>query len=198
MNKRWHVIETKAKAERLARDEIAKLGLDAYLPEYQIERFNRRKRVTIINTLCHFPRYLFVEMDVARDTGRVLACRGVADILPGIPLSPQPVPAKDVLELRAAQAALVLRDDWPAQARGECGPGGAHTTPLRIAQPRPMRDVDDHGATSARSASCRARQSGQENFISSSFAFVVKRRKHRLHHVCGAFTLPHGSGAKRP
>lgn len=120
MNKRWHVIETKAKAERLARDEIAKLGLDAYLPEYQIERFNRRKRVTIVNTLCHFPRYLFVEMDVARDTGRVLACRGVADILPGIPLSPQPVPAKDVIELRAAQAAHLFDDtDKARRLRGE-------------------------------------------------------------------------------
>lgn len=119
-NKRWHVIETKAKAERLARDEIAKLGLDAYLPEYQIERFNRRKRVTIINTLCHFPRYMFVEMDAARDTGRVLACRGVADILPGIPMAPQAVPAKDVLELRAAQAAHLFDDtDNARRLRGE-------------------------------------------------------------------------------
>lgn len=116
----WYVVETRAKSERLARNEIAKLGLDAYLPEYQIERFNRRKRVTIVNTLCHFPRYLFVEMDVARDTSRVLACRGVADILPGIPMAPQPVPAKDVLDLRTAQAAHLFDDtDKARRLRGE-------------------------------------------------------------------------------
>lgn len=117
---RWYVIETKSKAEPLARDEIAKLGLDAYLPQYQIERWNRRHRVTKVTTLCHFPRYMFVEMDVVRDTSRVLACRGVADVLPGIPLAPQPVPAKDVLELRAAQAAHLFDDtDHARRLRGE-------------------------------------------------------------------------------
>lgn len=134
---RWYVIETKSKAERLARDEIAKLGLDAYLPEYQIERFNRRKRVTIVNTLCHFPRYMFVEMDVARDTGRVLACRGVADVLPGIPFAPQPVPAKDVLELRAAQVAHLFDDtDKARRLRGETVKNTLAATKKRLADKR--------------------------------------------------------------
>lgn len=36
--------------------QIRALGFDAYLPEYKIERFNRRKRVAITMTLCLFPR----------------------------------------------------------------------------------------------------------------------------------------------
>ena len=116
---RWYAVSTRPKGERLARDEIAALGLDAYLPEYQIERFNRRKRVTIINTLCHFPRYLFAEMH-PDDFGKVLACRGVSDILPGLPLDPRPVPAKDVIDLRAAQAAHLFDDtDHARRLRGE-------------------------------------------------------------------------------
>lgn len=116
---RWYVIKTKPKGERLAHGEIAKLGIDAYLPEYQIERFNRRKRVSIVRTLCHFPRYMFALMEPA-DFGHVLACRGVADILPGLPLAPQPVPAQDVLDLRAAQEAHLFDDtDKARRLRGE-------------------------------------------------------------------------------
>jgi transcriptional antiterminator NusG len=115
----WYAIKTKPKAERQARDEIVQLGLDAYLPEYERERFNRRKRVTIITRLCHFPRYLFAQID-ARDFAAVRACRGVADILPGFPLAPIPVPAHDVLELRAAQDARLFDDtDYARRLRGE-------------------------------------------------------------------------------
>lgn len=115
----WYVIKTKAKMERTALREITKLGIDAYLPEYQVERMHRRLRIKKISTLCHFPRYEFALMTPA-EFGAVRACRGVADILPGFPMEPQPVPAKDVLELRAAQMAHLFDDtDKARRLRGE-------------------------------------------------------------------------------
>lgn len=115
----WYVIKTKPKMERTALGEMTKLGIEAYLPEYQIERLNRRLRITKISTLCHFPRYEFALID-ARDFGAVRACRGVADILPGFPMAPQPVPAADVLALRDAQARHLLDDtDKARRLRGE-------------------------------------------------------------------------------
>ena len=115
----WYVIETKAKMERTALREITKLGIEAYLPEYDIERMNRRLRIKKISTLCHFPRYEFALLDVC-DFAAVRACRGVADILPGFPMAPQPVPAADVLALREAQAAHLFDDtDKARRLRGE-------------------------------------------------------------------------------
>lgn len=115
----WYVIKSKPKGERKALREIQKLGIEAYLPEYQIERLNRRLRIRKLSTLCHFPRYLFALLD-PRDFGAVRDCTGVADVLPGFPLSPQPVPAGDVLALRVAQAAHLFDDtDQARRLRGE-------------------------------------------------------------------------------
>lgn len=116
----WYAIKTKAKGEREALRDLTKAGFEAYLPEYQIERLNRRLRKKIVTTLCHFPRYLFVVMDEPSQLSTVLGCKGVLDMLPGRPYQPQPVPAKDVLELRDAQARHLLDDtDQARKLRGE-------------------------------------------------------------------------------
>lgn len=115
----WYAIQTRAKGERKALREIRKAGIEAYLPEYQVERFNRRLKVRKITTLCHFPRYLFARLE-AGDFGAVRACDGVADVLPGFPMSPRPVADKDVLELRDAQERNLFDDtDYARRLRGE-------------------------------------------------------------------------------
>jgi len=115
----WYVIKSKPKGERKALREIQKLGIEAYLPEYQIERMNRRLRIRKVSTLCHFPRYLFALLE-PQDFGAIRDCTGVADVLPGFPQDPQPVPAGDVLALRDAQARHLFDDtDQARRLRGE-------------------------------------------------------------------------------
>ena len=115
----WYAIKTRPKAERKALREIQKAGFEAYLPEYRVERFNRRLKVTKISTLCHFPRYLFAHVEL-EDIGKVRSCIGVADVLPGFPMTPQPVDSKDVEALRDAQAHMLLDDtDEARRRRGE-------------------------------------------------------------------------------
>ena len=132
----WYVIESKAKGERKALREIQKLGIEAYLPEYQVERMNRRLRVRKISTFCHFPRYLFALLDIG-DFGAVRACTGVADVLPGFPMSPQPVPAEDVLALREAQMAHLFDDtDQARRLRGETVKNTLAATRKRLSDKR--------------------------------------------------------------
>jgi transcriptional antiterminator NusG len=115
----WFVIRTNIKGEHKAVEEIGRLGFDCYLPEYKIERFNRRKKVTVEFTLCLFPRYMFVEVPTAGDLGYVRACNGVEDFLPGKPHEPQSVPTSQVMALRKAQADMLLDDTLGARrARG--------------------------------------------------------------------------------
>lgn len=116
----WYAVRTNIKSEHKAVREIRAKGFDVYLPEYKVERFNRKKRVSIVNTLCLFPRYLFVEVATPGDLGTIRSCNGVEEFLPGRPREPEPVPAKDVLELRMAQAELKLDDtDEARRRRGE-------------------------------------------------------------------------------
>jgi transcription termination/antitermination protein NusG len=116
----WYALRTRAKGEREALRQLERAGFEAYLPQYRIERFNRRLRVRKITTLCHFPRYLFVRMERLEDTSKVLACPQVLELLPGRPHPPQPVPARDVLALRDAEARQLFDDtDAARRLRGE-------------------------------------------------------------------------------
>lgn len=115
----WYAIKTRPKMERKAEREIRKAGIEAYLPEYEIERFNRRLKIRKVTTLCHFPRYLFALLTEA-DFGKLRDCNGVIDVLPGFPLRPMPVPAADVEALRDAQAKHLFDDtDHARRLRGE-------------------------------------------------------------------------------
>lgn len=118
----WYAIKTRPKMERKALREIGKIGIEAYLPEYQRERFNKRLKVRKVSTLCHFPRYLFARLE-PRDFGRLRDCQGVVEVLPGYPLSPTPLAAEDekaLLNLMDAQERHLLDDtDQGRRARGE-------------------------------------------------------------------------------
>ncbi len=116
----WYAVRTRAKGEREALRQLERAGFEAYLPQYRIERYNRRLRVRRILTLCHFPRYLFVQMARLEDTAKVLASTQVLELLPGRPHPPQPVPMADVLALRDAEARQLLDDtDAARRRRGE-------------------------------------------------------------------------------
>lgn len=116
----WFVIRTNIKCEHKALGELRQAGIDAYLPEFKIERLNRRLRKKVVSTLCLFPRYLFVCIEHMGQLRTISLCNGVEDILPGFPRPPEPVPAKAVLKLRAAQANMELDDtDEARRRRGE-------------------------------------------------------------------------------
>ncbi len=118
----WFVISTRTKGERKALTELRKIGIDGYLPQYQIERFNKRLMIRKVTTLCHFPGYLFAVIDRDRFAS-VRACEGVADVLPGFPREPIALSDKAVaalMALRDAEYRHLLDDtDQGRRARGE-------------------------------------------------------------------------------
>lgn len=118
----WYAIRAAVRSERTAERELRLAGFDTYLPEQKIERFNRRKRIKVVSTVCLFPGYLFAQ--IGPDQFRAArACKGVSDMLPGFPHDPVPLSKRsvaDVLELRAAQLAGKLDDtDDARRRRGE-------------------------------------------------------------------------------
>jgi transcriptional antiterminator NusG len=116
----WYAVRTRAKGEREALRQLQRAGFEAYLPQYRIERFNRRLRVRKVTALCLFPRYLFVVLQRLEDTSKVLALTPVLELLPGRPHPPQPIPGADVLALRDAEANQLLDDtDAARRRRGE-------------------------------------------------------------------------------
>jgi transcriptional antiterminator NusG len=116
----WYALRTRIKGERAALRQLEQAGFEAYLPQYRIERFNRRLRVSKVTTLCLFPRYLFVLLERLEDTSKALACSQVLEILPGRPHPPHPLPTRDVLALRQAEAQQLLDDtDAARRLRGE-------------------------------------------------------------------------------
>jgi transcriptional antiterminator NusG len=112
----WYVVRTNIKCEQKALKELQHAGIEGYLPEYKIERYNRRLRIAVVSTLCLFPRYLFAKME-AEQIGSAKACNGVEDVLPGRPRLPEPVSAADVLALRDAQERMLLDDTDAARRR---------------------------------------------------------------------------------
>lgn len=118
----WFVLKSRPKGERKAVDELRKAGIEAYCPEYKIERFNKRRRVTFVTSRCHYPRYLFAQL-AGKDFGAIRDCRSIIDVLPGYPHPPMPLSAKDVdalMVLRDAEVRHLLDDtDEGRRARGE-------------------------------------------------------------------------------
>lgn len=87
----WYVIRTNIKCEYKALRELQDAGFEAYLPECKIERFNRRRRVRVISTLCLLPRYLFVRVGDGASWRKLRSCNGVEDVLPGGDRPAEPV-----------------------------------------------------------------------------------------------------------
>ena len=63
--RRWYVVYTRTGMERMALGHLEEQGYTAYLPKRLKERRHARRIDTIKTPL--FPRYLFVELDLATD-----------------------------------------------------------------------------------------------------------------------------------
>lgn len=106
----WYIVRTATRSEQKVREELELAGFEAYLPEYRIERFNRRFRTNIVSTLYLFPGYLFARQSRVPRWPELRGCPGVSDVLPGFPHVPEAVDARDVEIIRQAQADLVFDD----------------------------------------------------------------------------------------
>jgi transcription termination/antitermination protein NusG len=112
----WYAIRTNIKCEHKALRELRLAGFETYMPEFKIERHNRRKRVNIVTTLILFPRYLFLRQGPLPDWYSVRRCNGVESVL-GIDGTPIAIPAKAIADLQKAQANLDWDDTEEAKRR---------------------------------------------------------------------------------
>lgn len=65
---RWYVVETHAKVEAKALFNLKRQGFRAYLPQYLKHRRHARRTDKVARPL--FPRYLFVKLEIDRETWR--------------------------------------------------------------------------------------------------------------------------------
>lgn len=112
----WYAIRTNIKAEHKALRELRLAGFETYMPEFSIERHNRKKRKNIITTLILFPRYLFLRQHGLPDWYSVRRCNGVESVL-GINGTPIAIPEASIVKLQEAQANLDWDDTEAARRR---------------------------------------------------------------------------------
>ena len=73
--KSWYVIQTKPRLEAQAQENLARQGLEVYMPQCRVRRRRRGRWVTAIEPL--FPRYLFLSADLSvTNTSSVRSTRG--------------------------------------------------------------------------------------------------------------------------
>lgn len=112
----WYAIRTNIKCEHKALRELRLAGFETYMPEFKIERINRRLRKKITTTLTLFPRYLFLRQHERADWYSVRRCNGVESVL-GIEGTPIAIPAKAITDLQRAQANMDWDDTEAARRR---------------------------------------------------------------------------------
>jgi len=115
--KSWYVAETQPRAEAKALWHLERQGFAAYLPQYRRRRRHARRTDWVRAPL--FPRYLFVEIDVARAAWRAIRSTvGVARLVCNGEI-PAPVPAGVVEDIRGREGADGLVAMPPSFRRGE-------------------------------------------------------------------------------
>ncbi len=77
--KEWYVVQSKPRQEALARDSLAALGLEVYLPLYLKDEKRHRVKVKILSPL--FAGYLFARFDTDTHYRAVRYARGVKTLL---------------------------------------------------------------------------------------------------------------------
>ena len=108
----WYVVHTHARGERVAAANLRRQGFETYLPEYLKRRRHARRTDWVPSPL--FPRYLFINIDLAAARWRAvhstigvrhLVCHG--DV-------PAPLPTQVVDEIRAREDETgMVAMDWP-------------------------------------------------------------------------------------
>jgi transcriptional antiterminator RfaH len=98
----WYVVHTRPNSESKADVNLRRQGFSTYLPRYQRQIKHARKVEVVTRPL--FPRYLFVELDLAHDQWRsIQSTFGISQIvLAGG--QPQALPDGVVAAIRAREA----------------------------------------------------------------------------------------------
>jgi transcriptional antiterminator RfaH len=76
---RWYVVNTKPNHEKQAEQNIARMGIECFLPMLQEEKIIRRQRKAVIAPL--FPGYLFAQINLSEHYRGVIYARGVRKIV---------------------------------------------------------------------------------------------------------------------
>lgn len=78
--KSWYLIQTKPKAEHVAKENLERQGFEIYLP-LLLGRIKRRGK-TIKSVQPMFPRYLFINLsDITDDWGPIRSTIGVSNLI---------------------------------------------------------------------------------------------------------------------
>jgi transcriptional antiterminator RfaH len=115
----WYVAHTHPRGEHLALTNLRRQKFEAYLPQYLKRRRHARRTDWVMTPL--FPRYLFVNMDVAQTRWRAInSTIGVHYLVCNGDL-PTPIPPGIVEEIRAREddKGVVLMDRGPLFKKGE-------------------------------------------------------------------------------
>ncbi len=91
----WHLVHTKVRQERCAKENLERQGLTCFMPEVRTERL-RRGALTVLDEPL-FPRYLFIRVDSgleSRGWGVVRSTLGVSRL---VTFGNQPAKVSDAL-----------------------------------------------------------------------------------------------------
>lgn len=116
---RWYVVQTQVNAENKAVAHLARQGFATYLPRY-LKRRRHARRVDVVAAPL-FPRYLFVEIDMAVQRWRsIYSTVGVSRLVCNGEY-PAPVPERVIDELKGRQSVsdLIELDCRPKLKVGE-------------------------------------------------------------------------------
>lgn len=113
-NRQWFVLYTKARQERVARDNLERQEFEVYLPEIEITKRRKTGLVAIVEPF--FPRYLFIRFDCKNDDwGPIRSTRGVCGLVrfEGVP-KPLPSNLIDMLRLNenTQKLQIVNKKTW--------------------------------------------------------------------------------------
>jgi transcriptional antiterminator RfaH len=114
----WHLVHTRPRRERLALVQLERQGYEAWLPMVSECGVGRAADGGGLAPL--FPRYLFVNVDVATDNTApirsTVGCCGLVRF--GVTLATLPAQAVDAIKRRCDESGCVrLDDDWQPGSR---------------------------------------------------------------------------------
>ena len=117
MEHNWYALWVKSRHEFIARDELSKKGIEAFLPSVtKVQQWRDRKK-NIEFPL--FPGYLFVSLDhSSQEFQRAIRTRGSVGLISLEPGHPTPVRAEEINALRAAVASGEPLDVYPHFQKG--------------------------------------------------------------------------------
>jgi transcriptional antiterminator RfaH len=116
---RWYVVQTQANAENKAVAHLARQGFATYLPRY-LKRRRHARRVDVVAAPL-FPRYLFVEINMAVQRWRsIYSTVGITRLVcNGEYPAPVPEQVVDVLKSRENTSGFIQLDHRPKFKTGD-------------------------------------------------------------------------------